>query len=124
MGRPRKTLTPDQTDQVERLASVLTLEQIADFLGISDNTLRARMREDPKILAAYKRGKQRAIAGVATSLLQQAREGNTTAMIFYLKTQAGWRETQRVEHSGGIDVRQLTDEQLEALARGESLHAG
>ena len=97
MGRPRKTLTPDQVEQVGKLASVLKLEDIADFLGISDDTLRRRMHEDPNILRAYKSGKQRAVAGVATSLLQQAREGNTTAMIFYLKTQAGWRETQNID---------------------------
>ena len=97
MGRPRKTLTPEQVEQVGKLASVLTLEQIADFLGVSDKTLRRRMQEDPNILSVYKSGKQRAVAGVATSLLQQAREGNTTAMIFYLKTQAGWRETQNID---------------------------
>ena len=104
MGRPRKTLTPEQVEQVGKLASVLKLEDIADFLGISDDTLRRRMHEDPNILRAYKGGKQRAIAGVATSLLQQARDGNITAMIFYLKTQAGWRETQNMEHSGGIVI--------------------
>jgi hypothetical protein len=97
VGRPRKNLTPEQVEQVGKLASVLTLEQIADFLGISDKTLRRRMQEDPSILSVYKSGKQRAVAGVATSLLQQAREGNTTAMIFYLKTQAGWRETQNID---------------------------
>lgn len=97
MGRPKINLTPEQIEQVGKLASVLTLEQIADFLGISDRTLRTRMQEDPTILSAYKSGKQKAVAGVATSLLQQARDGNTTAMIFYLKTQAGWRETQAIE---------------------------
>ena len=30
---------------------------------------------------------------MANDLLQQTREGNTAAMMFYLKTQAGWRET-------------------------------
>jgi hypothetical protein len=97
MPRPRKNLTPDQITQVEKLAAVLKLEDIADFLGISERTLRQRMTEDPTISAAYKKGRQRAIAGVATSLLQQARDGNLTAMIFYLKTQAGWRETKHVE---------------------------
>jgi hypothetical protein len=97
MPRPRKNLTPEQVEQVERLAAVLRMEDIADFLGISSDTLRRRMNEDPAVRQAYKRGRQRAIAGVATSLLQQARDGNLTAMIFYLKTQAGWRETKHVE---------------------------
>jgi hypothetical protein len=106
MGRPRKTLTPDQTDQVERLASVLTLDQISDFLGISESTLRRRMNEDPHVLTAYKRGRAKAAAGIGTSILQQARDGNLTAMIFYAKTQMGWRETNVTEHAGAIGVKQ------------------
>jgi hypothetical protein len=119
VARPKKVLTPEQVTQVETLAAVLTLDQIADYLGISNATLRRRISEDKEILSAYKKGKQRAVSGVATSLLTQAREGNITAMIFYLKTQAGWRETNRVEHSGQIDMSKLSDEQLEAIARGE-----
>jgi len=30
---------------------------------------------------------------VGQSLIQQAMDGNTSASIFYMKTQAGWRET-------------------------------
>ena len=100
MARPRKELTEDQIAQVRKLAAVLTMEQIADFLGISDNTLRARMNEDPRVFEAYKRGKGEALAGVATNLMQQARDGNTTAAIFYLKTQGGWREKQELELTG------------------------
>jgi hypothetical protein len=100
MARPRKEITEEQIAQVRKLAAVLTMEQIADFLGISDNTLRARMNEDPRVFEAYKKGKGEALAGVATNLIQQAREGNTTAAIFYLKTQGGWREKQELEISG------------------------
>ena len=105
MGRPRKTLGDDQIKQVEKLAAVMTQEQIADFLGISDRTLRRRMSEDQEVLSAYARGRARAIAGVATNLLQQAQGGNVRAMEFYLKTQAGWKETQVQEHTGdGLPV--------------------
>lgn len=117
MPPKRRDLTPEEVSQVERLAAVLTMEQVADFLGISDRTLRKRMSENDEVRAAYKRGKQRAIAGVATSLLQKANSGNIAAMIFYLKTQAGWRETQRIEHAG--DMSSLSDAELEAIARGD-----
>jgi len=114
-GRPRIEIDPDQIAQIEKLAAVLTMEQIADFLGFSERTLRRRFDEDPEVLAAYKRGKQRAVASVATNLIQQAQSGNTTAAIFYLKTQAGWRETNRTEltgpDGGPMDVRDLTDEE-------------
>jgi IS30 family transposase len=97
MARPRKELTPEDITQVERLAAVLNLEQIADYLGISDTTLRRRMQENPDVRTAYKKGRAVAAIGIGTSLLQQARDGNLTAMIFYAKTQMGWRETQQIE---------------------------
>jgi hypothetical protein len=101
MARPRKELTEEHIAQVRKLAAVLTMEQIADFLGISEQTLRRRMMEDPAVLEAYKKGKGEALAGVATNLIQQAREGNTTAAIFYLKTQGGWREKQDLDITSG-----------------------
>ena len=56
-------------------------------------------QRDPEVDARYKRGKAKAIAHVANGLLQKARAGDTTSAIFYLKTQAGWRETTEIEHS-------------------------
>ena len=41
-------------------------------------------------------GAKGAIAG---SLIQKARAGELGAQIFYLKTQAGWRETTHLEHT-------------------------
>lgn len=79
--------------QVEALASVLTLEQMSDYFGIARNTFNAICERQPEVLEHYKRGKTRAIGNVAKNLLTLANEGNLTAIIFYLKTQAGWRET-------------------------------
>lgn len=78
--------------QVEALASVLTLEQMSDYFGIARNTFRAVCERQPEVLEHYKKGKARAIGNVAKNLLTIANEGNLTAIIFYLKTQAGWRE--------------------------------
>jgi phage terminase small subunit len=39
--------------------------------------------------------------------------------MFWLKTQAGWRETNRMEHSGTLgtyDLTKLSDDQLRQLA--------
>jgi hypothetical protein len=49
---------------------------------------------------SYKRGKAKAIGAIGQSLLKQAREGNLGAQIFYLKTQAGWKETEKREITG------------------------
>ena len=99
-GRKPKTLTAEQMSQVEALAAYLTQDQIADYFGISDKTLREMMLRDEDISTAYKRGKARAVGSIAQSLLTKARNGDTTSQIFYLKTQAGWRETQKLEHTG------------------------
>lgn len=96
MARPRVTLDPEQVREVETLAALLNQDQIADYLGIARNTFRAICARDEEVSARYKRGKAKAIAHVANGLLQRARAGDTTCAIFYLKTQAGWFDTQRV----------------------------
>jgi hypothetical protein len=101
MARPRKDLTDDQIAQVRKLAAVLTMDQIAEFLDMSTDTLRRRFHEDERVLQAYKKGKNQALAGVAGNLIKQANEGNTTAAIFYLKTQGGWREKSEVDVTSG-----------------------
>jgi IS30 family transposase len=98
-GRKPKTLTDEQRAQVEALAAYLTQEQIADYFGIARNTFLAMMERDENISERYKRGKARAIGAVAQSLIQQARDGDKVAAMFYLKTQAGWRETNRLDHT-------------------------
>jgi AraC-like DNA-binding protein len=100
VARPRKTLTAEQVVQVGKLAAVLTMEQIADVLDLSTSTLRRRFHDDPRVLNAYKRGRSMAVAGMAKNLIQQAHDGNIAAAIFYLKTQAGWKETNIQEHTG------------------------
>lgn len=93
-GRPPHFLTPEQVSQVEALASVLSIEQVADYLGMSKTTFYAIMERDPAVCERYKKGKARAIGAVAQGLLKKARDGDTTSAIFYLKTQAGWKEKQ------------------------------
>jgi hypothetical protein len=96
VGRPKKILTPEQIAQLEKLAALLPMEQIADVLDINDRTLRRRMQDDPDVLSAYKKGVARAHASVAGNILKLAQNGNLTAAIFYAKTQMGWNETRNV----------------------------
>ena len=104
MARPTVTLSDHQRIEVETLAALLSQAQIADYFGISRNTFRAICDREPEIAERYKRGKAKAIAHVANGLLQRARAGCTTSSIFYLKTQAGWRETTHLEHTGETTV--------------------
>jgi len=99
-GRPPVVFDEAQTAQVEALAAVLSKGQMADYFGISETTLREVEARQPEVSDAYKRGKAKAIGNVAKNLISQAQTGNMTAAIFYLKTQAGWKETQVNEHTG------------------------
>lgn len=121
MGRPPIALGDAQRLEVETLAALLSQDQIADYFGIARNTFLAICQRDPEVLERYKRGKAKAIAHVANGLLMKARSGDTTSAIFYLKTQAGWRETAAVEHTvGETDDRAETAFQIVA-ARLERL---
>ena len=99
-GRPLKTLTPEQVCEVETLAAFFTQDQIADYFGMSRPTFAAIMERKPEVFLHYKRGRAKAVGAVAKSLFQKAREGDTACMIFFLKTQAGWKETTTTEVTG------------------------
>ena len=103
---------------VEQHAAVGTPhEQIAKLLRVAVNTLKKHYREELDL------GLARANAVVASTLFAQAKSGNVTAMIFWLKARAGWRETTKLEHAGSpgepIEIRpslaDLTPEERDAL---------
>ena len=117
MGRPARRLTPAQVAEVETLAAVLSAEQMADYFGIGRTTFFALMQREAGIAERYKKGRARAIGAIAQSLIAKARGGDTTSMIFYLKTQGGWRETALVEHAGAIGGSPTADEAFLRLAQ-------
>lgn len=98
-GRPKNVLNTEQAAQVEALAAVLSVDQIADYFGFSRDTFYRIIDRQPEVMQRYKKGKAKAISDIGGSLLKQARDGNTSSMMFYLKTQAGWRETQNLDVS-------------------------
>lgn len=118
-GRPPKTLSYEQEVQLEALASVLTTAQIADHFGMARSTLAKLMAEDPALRARFDMGRAKAIEEVGNKLLEKCRKGDTASIIFFLKTQAGWRETSKLEVSGPeggpvqtLDVSKLSDAAL------------
>jgi len=107
--------------KVESLAANgLTDEQIASALGISRTTLANRKRENEQFVQAIKRGKAKGIALVTNKLMESIKGGNMTGMIFFLKTQAGWKETTVQEHTGANgtalipSAKQMTTDELKA----------
>jgi DNA-binding CsgD family transcriptional regulator len=89
-GRPQIVLTDKQITEIEELAQGMTIEQIADYFGIGEKTFYELKNRDHAVLTAYKKGKAKGISGAISMLRDRMREGDTTAIIFYLKTQAGW----------------------------------
>jgi hypothetical protein len=123
-GRPRKEIDPRDLARIPQLAALLTEPQLADFLGMGLSTFRKRLEDDPEVSSAYKKGRAGAIARVAQTILSQAtreKDPNITAAIFYLKTQAGWRERVEVDLSDWKED-EATDQQLERIASGEPPH--
>lgn len=79
------------TDENRRLVKMLAavgarVDDIGTKLGISHDTVLKYYRQE------LEEGRIDANAQVAQTLFQQAKSGNTAAMIFWMKTRAGWKE--------------------------------
>jgi|TARA_R110000822_G_scaffold22592_3_gene70620 hypothetical protein len=77
----------------------------AESLGVSMKILNKYFKSELDY------GKMRANTRVSGALYGKAMEGNVPAMIFWLKSQAGWREADRLELTGanGKQLMNLTD---------------
>lgn len=70
-----------------------TQEALASIIGIDPKTLRKYYRDE------LDHSKAKANATIGGALFNKARSGDTAAMIFWMKTQAGWKETNVNEHT-------------------------
>ena len=109
-GAGRKPFEPTDHErkQVEALAGYgLPIEQIAVLVrdGIDYDTLRKHFAQE--LIS----GKAKANAQVGKTLFQKVMAGDTTAAIWWSKTQMRWAETQKhevdsdVKMSGGLSIK-------------------
>lgn len=120
-GRPEFVPTESERKSVEALAGYgLPFEHIAVLVreGISLDTLRAHFRSE------LVTGKAKANGQIGKTLFQKATNGDTTAMIWWTKTQMRWREVSslelsgsggkpiQVEHRHQLDLSSLSDQEL------------
>jgi DNA-binding CsgD family transcriptional regulator len=96
-GRRPIVLTDEQITELETLAKDMTIEQIADYFSISESTFYELKNKVSGVSGAYKKGKATGIKEAAGLLWSKMRDGDTTSIIFYLKTQGGWSEKQQHE---------------------------
>jgi hypothetical protein len=96
-GRPAFEPTAAERKQVEALSGYgLPIEQIGALVrdGIHIDTLRAHFSSE------LVSGKSKANAQVGKTLFQKVMAGDTTAAIWWSKTQMRWAETQKHELTG------------------------
>ena len=95
-GRPAHQPT-DATRQTVSLHATVGTKQdvIAEILGISVDSLQRHYR------AELDTSREKANASVGGALFKKAMGGDTTAMIFWLKTRARWRETLDISNEDG-----------------------
>jgi len=100
-GRPAFEPTDSERKQVEALSGYgLPIEQIAILVrdGIHVDTLRAHFGTE------LVSGKAKANGQVGKTLFQKVMAGDTTAAIWWSKTQMRWAETQKHELTGADGV--------------------
>jgi hypothetical protein len=118
-GAGRKSFEPTNAErtQVEAMSGYgVPIEQIAILIrnGIDADTLRKHFEIE------LQAGKAKANAQIGATLFQKALGGDTTAMIWWSKTQMKWAETQKVEHTspdGSMSPSVQSEAVLAALAR-------
>jgi len=97
-GRPTK-FQESFIVQAEKLCELgATDQQMADFFEVSIATINNWKHDFPQFLDTIKNSKLRPDDDVVESLFQKAKNGDTTAMIFWLKNRQpkDWRDRREV----------------------------
>jgi len=123
-GRPLIKLTNDQLEELKMIAPICTLQEIANYFGFSIDTFQRLKSRDEEVLRIYKKAKIQAKAMVGGSLMKKALAGDTTAAIFYMKTQGGWSSKGSSEEKikiplGNRSALEISNNILIALEKGE-----
>lgn len=120
----RHVPTEESRKQVEACSGWgLRHEHIATLLGITDKTLRRAYRKELDL------GKAKASSNIGKTIYEQAIKGDRTMLIWWSKTQMGWRETVQVTTPPGEALVSATGEaeylaayhaRLKAAAEGDT----
>jgi hypothetical protein len=116
--------------EVKKMSGIgLTQKQIANYYGISAVYWHRVKKRNKKLDIACKIGKSSAIAAVSGKLMKKINEGNLSATIFYLKTQAGWSEKNTLDiknkvKSKNVEYKIDTMDAIEASKIYQSIMTG
>lgn len=118
-GRPRLQYDPEIAKQVQAMSQYGTPQtEIAELVGVSLVPMRRLYKKE------LEKGRCVAKLAVRKKLYEACMEGNTACLIFYAKTQLGWREKdgpdmQAVQENSGVLVTPgiLNEDEWEKAAR-------
>lgn len=79
----------------------LSMEQIADVLGINYRTLYKHKKSNREFGEAIKRGQSKGLDTITNALFRAAKGGNITAQIFYLKNRGpdAWKDRTYIDET-------------------------
>lgn len=115
MSKPHGTIhrkfTDEEVRQIEVMGGLgMPMDQIAAVFDISKDTLEDRVKDDPRIKAAIKRGRAKASSKVRQTAFQMAVSGESPAMtIFWLKVRERWREQDDAKTIGDAPIAMAYD---------------
>jgi hypothetical protein len=145
-AQPSEGVSDEELERIERAAATVQMDELCFILGYAERTFRSLRERDARIAAAYKKGRARVKAEAGATLLRMALgrrevvlqgtdgsrrvlseevEPHPASLFFLLKTQFGYRETDRreitgpeggpVQVRGDLDLTKLKDEELTTL---------
>lgn len=97
MSEPAMQITRKHVEFVRNNAHLMTLDNLAEFIGCSRKTVCRRLNDHEELSQAWQEAKIEKLVAVAGTLYNRALEGDVACMIFYLKTQGKWRDNQEIE---------------------------
>jgi len=111
-GKPSHEPTK-QSRELVQLHTIVGTQQsvVSKIIGITEKTLRKHYREELDL------SKAKANATIGGALFNKAKAGDTTAIIFWLKTQAGFREIHGVDHRSSDGS--MTPSRIEIVAASD-----
>jgi hypothetical protein len=105
--KPDFEITEKVIQKITEMSGLMTQTEMHQFFGIGKTLWYEKKASNPEMAAAIKSGETKKKMFVASKLMQEIRNGNVTAMIFYLKTKAKWCEKKKVEISASRKLMEL-----------------
>jgi len=108
-GRPSK-LTPEIKTTVCKAVSMGLSQSIAaNLVGVKPMTLNNWLKKDEEFQLDVREAIANQVIHRTAQLLKLCDNGNTAAIIFWLKTKAGFSERSTIEHTGTVEHLHASD---------------